>query len=742
MPVVALNGVPLIGAETIRWGFQSGINPVVGTFHIQPQDIATLAKKTERHTAVLSIDGIAWGGLSIVDFPPGPNPFIGAVMVVDRRFWWSYEWVGPRRFNMRRNAGFKRRGKWNAALQQEAVREVLFAKFSLKDRKTVWTPKEAFLQVVTDVDPKATVINDGFIDQTLQTLSLDNFVIDDSGHNAIQKVIEIIPGASLYIDRKGQVVLYSTASGGEFQMIDLGGPEIVQGGHVAFDTAELVRPSSIFVYFTIESELRVDHVENQATDTVAGERFPQRTAENVLPVPDFSINMTEPDADGKLVTKEITQGTWKSFNEYLRAIVNLNLGRGLLEDMTVVDWYDVMRKAFVPETNLWSSLFLAGSFDIEAGDKADWASRLSAFQNHYRVTYRLDEKLNDNILSLRPWTVGTIDVTSGQRSPAMLWSNYAVKNSFKFLIKDAKANGNDYASLSYARNVHAFDSFLIDDDARPSPAKIQVLDADQGVFRINYQLDPYKFGDLIFPSLIDGNEGMAKPSNAKLPGKPITFGSISRDGQTIPQLKKEHKFAAVMTAVPAVPNDRRQLYPVEIKPTDVKDRLPAAAAVGLSNAQGPPRHIRVSPGLVTALIRYTDNNSGEIDKIFGIGQQGGDPDPVDFTDLVLNDVDAPVAQVQGNAVAASLQEVAKAIAASLYASDKDRVQGQRTVGMDGGLTPSGNLDAVWSEVRSDGVLTSSMSLPGRIPALSIFSFMDQGTRQILQREVQSAKPAQ
>ncbi len=189
-----------------------------------------------------------------------------------------------------------------------------------------------------------------------------------------------------------------------------------------------------------------------------------------------------------------------------------------------------------------------------------------------------------------------------------------------------------------------------------------------------------------------------------------------------------------MTAVPAVPNSLDQLYKITVKPGEVKNRLPGAAAAGLGNAQGPVKKVRVSPGLVTALVRWLDSRSKDIDAIFGVNDE-----TPNFKDLVVNDFNIPSNKITGRGIVPSLQEVAKSVAAAIYAVDKDRLQGQKTTLMNGNVTPDGNLSEVFHEVQTNGVLTTSMVLPEKVQPYSIWSFMDAGTRMILQREIQSDK---
>ena len=230
---------------------------------------------------------------------------------------------------------------------------------------------------------------------------------------------------------------------------------------------------------------------------------------------------------------------------------------------------------------------------------------------------------------------------------------------------------------------------------------------------------------------------MANPVSAQLSNRPVSFGAVSRDGQTVPSLSAEHKVAILLTLVPAAPNNKKQLYKISVKPSEVQGRLPAAAAQGLQNALGPIKEVRVSAGFETARIRWVDDRSDDIKKLFGA--LDGEPN---LTGLVVNDVESPLAQVAfpgGGGVAASLREIAKSIAASIYANETDRLMGSRTTPMNRNMRISGNLGEIIHEVGQNGVVTTTARLPDKLNPLPIVAFMDQGTRAIVFREVQSSK---
>ena len=740
-PIASIDGgkgqVFLLGSSTVRWRLAKGISPVVETFDIQNKDVPFLTN-TPIDGVTLTIQdshggGGTWSKLSVLGFSPGPHKNISRVTVADRRWTWPYVHV-LKRFNFRRNSGFRRRRNWRNIfpIDGDVVTVIQFAKWSLNFDEE-WTPIESLLDVLLSPEALNIPFNqfdfDNSIPNVLESTRIDNLLIDDPGNIALDKVLKTIPGADLYIDPEGNVIFFSTVSSAEGAQFEALGPEMVGGGHVEFITNEEVRPSAIRVLFTIEAEVRFDHKEKQdiPRDTIVenqGKLIDEKSMENVLPVPDPEIQL-----QGRNGTD--AQGTWVEFNEYLNAAVIKN-GRGLLKNLDVPSWHNVIQTAFIPEMDVWAALGLAGNADA-AGDEVDWAARLSTWQAHYRRTYRLNSKWMDRTLSVRPWLIGTIDQASGQRAPAAVFANYAVRNTLKGILGQVR-NADE---IAYAMN---FNSFPTDPDnlatGFQAPALIQIIDSDQGIVGINYQLDPFNLSDIVFPSFIQNNPRMPNKATRN-PGQLTTFEQSDPIGDKRVKLSADHKLAIVLTLVPASPNDKRQLYAITVTPQDLisenPNRLTPSMLSGLKNARGPVKEIRVGGGLIRALIAWPNDpdRNIEIDRLFGV--EDGVPN---LDGLVVNDV-AQDELFLGQA--ASLKEFAFSVAAAEYALEHDRLIGTATGILNHSLRPAGNLEDVAYEVQQNGVTTSALAFPQKLQPLEVEAFMKSSTRAIIFREVQSSK---
>ncbi len=777
MPEATLGGIPLLASANVKWRLKAGVAPVVELFDVPVQEMAYLGGLAHGNVTLVLDDGnqrAEFKKLSILAFLPGANKFIAKAVVADRRWVWSYPHV-LRRFNERRNAGFRRRGEFQETLQPEPVRDIQYSKWSLDPGDRVWTPEVALQNILTapdalgagDLKPsdrreqrrrandiplllglrQDEIVISGSLKNTLRNLQLDNITLDDRGDAAVARVLSYVAGANLFIDQNGRVVLYSEVDGGESRNIfvqgGVGDQEIVDGGHVAFASNDETRPQRVDVYFTIQCEVRFDVNEQDSTTEAPDDGRPKfqgggvnepRILENVLPIPDFTID---------IAGKTLAQGTWISFPRYLDAITTVEELRtqGLLKNMTRAKWFNALRRAFIPEMGLWPALVLAGN--VRAGqDEIDWASRLSAMQGSWRTVYRLPSRWMDSILEIFPWMTATIDPLSGQRAPAMVYSDYSIRNSQKALVNLTLGGRNDKEGICYATNYNGYKDQInlsAEGDRKkpiPSPARVLILDQDQGVIRINYLVDPYGVGDLVFPSKMD-NIPCLSAASAKNPKAVMTFDSVSANRNETTQLSRDHRAAVFLTAVPASPNSKQQLYRVIVKPTDsdLISKIPPALRIGLAQARGPVKEVRVQPGLETARVRWKDDRVADIEAIFG----KGDKLEPNFDDLIIND--APQGEIPSRAnagegaTAASLREIAVSIAAGVYAAQHDRFVGSQTTNFQPGRTPAGSLDEVSHELQPDGKFMSNVNLPPSVEVRDIFEFMDESTRRVILKQV-------
>jgi hypothetical protein len=182
-----------------------------------------------------------------------------------------------------------------------------------------------------------------------------------------------------------------------------------------------------------------------------------------------------------------------------------------------------------------------------------------------------------------------------------------------------------------------------------------------------------------------------------------------------------YKCIILVSAIPAVPNDETQLFRVKVVPADV----PGMGDLGPFD--GPIMELRVNPGLETARIAWLDSRADDIERLFGITE--GEPN---IADLVINEHPGRGAQ------AGSLNEIAKAAAARVWAGLCDRNQG--TARFDAVLAPlRGMIDRMTLEVAPSGERSTTLETGARAPQISLFSLLPSDVRAFVMKLAQAGK---
>lgn len=719
-----LGGKPLIAHGPVVWTLKEGSRPVIQSFDMIPSDAAALTGNSAPISLVITPDQgstIKVDNLWVISIQPGDNKFLSRVQVADRRWMWSYSHV-LRRYNMRRNVGTKRLvANDQVPAVNDIAAKIAYWEWSL-NKLVPWVPKDMLLDVLgaatfADKEKTGSVLSvkvDGSIGSQIRTLPIEELTIDDAGDSAVDRALAYLPEAMLYIDYDGSAVVESRASGKERGVISSLLPEVDGEGHVDLVKNNLIRPKEVHVYFTREIELRFNFIENTLAQgaTVTDSPADARVMDNVLPSPDYQTTISG---------QTIPQGTWINFDQAFNAWGDLpgvsRGGAGIQLD------HDILQKAFIPGVDLWAMLRASGNFPDANGEIKPWAFRYNACMDHYRTTFRLSPRFMDRILSLRAYRLTTIDPQGGQRGPASAYGDFAVMYTQQTLLKST-AQG---VSPTWADNYTAYPaSGNLDSTALVSPCLVSIMDHDQGIVHLQYKPNPiYGMGETILPSQIQQDSlPTADISNRN---KPIAFNSVL-SGMKPPRLSPAYKCAIVLSAVPGAPNTIQQLHKIVVRPGEISSMIPSSQQIGLGEASGPPMEIRIGANVEVARVAWNDDPAKviEIEKCFGLTE--GEPN---LQGLVINE-DAQSNLVNG----ASLNAIAKAAAARLYASLADRFEGQMAGYINGQARPSGWATEIRHEVRPDGMAITSVMLPPSVPQMNLLSFLDSNSRQAILKTVQ------
>lgn len=722
-PTATLGGKTLIlGEQGVEWTLREGVLPSTKTFEMSPDDAKSFigyTKPVELIITPLQGKPVKVTNLWVLNVQPGPDPFTSLVTVADRRWFWSYGHV-VRRYNMRRKVGTKRLLANDLQLDVNFDRapDIAYWRWS-KNGNVKWVAFTAIADVmkaVSQIEKNYTgqsfnIKIDDRIGSKISNLPLEDVEIDDAGDQAVERMKAYIPEAGVTVDYDGTIVFYSRAAGDEEKIIGAAMPEIWHEGHTDLVRNSLMRPKEIHVLFTREVEVRFDfkEVASAHAQTVTDEPLGElRRMENVLPVTDYQLIVNG---------RTLPQGCWITMDDAFRSWGNLPI----VGPTRKLD-HDLVQRAFIPQMDLWAALQMVGERPDSFGNLAPWPGRISATEKNYRQTFRFNSRWVDRFLSFRAYRLATVDPQSGQRGLSMAYGDYALMPSQRAIWRNhAQGHPGDYAinKSAYPTNANEY----LDSTALPSPGVVEIVDHDQGIVRVDYAMDNNRTYEMVLPSQIKLDSMPTADYIQK--SRPIAMNEVSDGAFKPPRLDSSYKMAFLISAIPASPNTTQQLHRIVVKPSDVKELLPASQRVGLDDAKGPVMEIRIGGGKEVARIAWRDDKATEIEKIFGL--TSGQPN---LEGLVLNE-----GPTQG-AFGPSLNSIAKAEAAAVYGSLVDRYEGSMTGAMNGDLHLSGWVSEITHRYAPTGETTTRVAMPAQIPRMSMQSFMSSSERAIMLRLAQ------
>jgi hypothetical protein len=699
-----VDGRPILASSPFVWSLRPGTQPVTAVADFAPSDVDALLGGALRplrleiddgHAIPIRIDGV----YAIQEAPP-PNPQVRRVLLADRRWFWNRKHIRAV-YNLRRHIGVKRlKGPAGPLVTMPIVDDVQYAPFSLRNG-VPWKASDAIKDVLGQLSEfegreAGSTFAVSVVDASqLDEVPFENLILDDTGDQALARLLAYLPEWQVAIDPSGDVRTYSRAGGTERKQLEDFGAEKITGGHIAVLSLDRVRPKEIHVLFTPESEIRFDFEEE--ADITRRDGGEARMVDNVLPVPDAELPV-----EGMTVA----QGTWITVDQALAAWGSLPVIGPLSQER--------LRRLAIPYTDLWSPTRLAG----EAVPDADWSARLSALAAHWRRTFRINRRWMDRIQRLNAYRVATMDQETGTRAPAQAWSDWFAMGSMRSMFLDVDLRQGD---APYGVNAAGYPAGGKLAGSRAAPCRVTILDHDEGIVRLDWLSDPVRIAETVLPGTVEN------VPRENVDHDVLAFNSIadSAGPHNMPRFAAGYKAIVLLSAVPAVPNDARQLHRVKVRPGDVQYSLPPG--VDASRSGGPIMEVRVLPSLETARVAWDDGRAQDIETLFGVRE--GEPN---LAGLLVNE--NPGRQAQ----AGSLDEIAKAIAARIWAGFADRAQGQARFGTFVGPV-QGMIDQMDVEVASSGEVTATVEV-GRQPLrLNAFSLMPRDVRAFVLKLAQPGK---
>lgn len=741
---ITLGNVPLFADRPVTWIVRHGTRPSMGEFEVSPQGLEKLLDdRGPMDLKIIKDDGTIQQifGLWVLQELPSSDPFRRRVRVADRRWLWGSK-VITADYNKRRRSGYYHIDANDVTQLQRVEPDFDYAKFSVDKNGKAWTA-QAILTMLLDRLSFHEQLNGGAAFTVYRTKAFDkigpmiieNIELYDDMAAAVQRVLAYLPEATLFVDHNGNVNL-STTNDFTAEQIELGriGEEIIGGGHALFSLSHANEaPTEVHVLFLPECEVRFDFDEdadNAITSALPSNDETTRTMHNVVQITEYDLLFS---------TGLECQGTYARLPQYLVAVGPTPAPMNIAQ-LTM----DLVRQAALPWMDLWADLLKIGYLDTDH----DWAARVGSIETAFRRLMQLPRGWVDRTLSIKPFRIATVNQSTGARAPATVYSDF-------FVLGTQRGHQRDWGPseiLNFGINVTGY-SATLGESTKPAPFLVQLADPEIGILRFDPKADVV---NVYGPPLLGKLASAGMPANTKassvFAGSALTFDSVQSAGAKRPSLDTNYKSSVILTLVPAAPNDERRMFRIVVKPDDIAGLTPSNVLESAKRARGPVKEVLVGPGVETARIRWRDDRATDIERLFGI--QDGTPD---LSGLVLNatgrsaDAAAPVAPEDAEALGkvfgmkpfqpgavrgASLDTIARAIAARVWASYADHAGGSATGDLNVEVKPHGRISAVEHTIAPNGVATTRIGIPAeRPPELSFLSLLDSSTRRIILRQI-------
>jgi hypothetical protein len=728
-PVVKLGGVELAAVAGIAWRFISGVAPYTTVMSVHRSQWDRLKGQLGQPLTLEVTDSRAVKTtiqqVYILHLAPSDSPHRVSFVVADKRWLWPYKLI-VRDFNMPRKTGDRTAlGDPVPVETQQVVDQYDYLPYSLEPpQQTKWTSQSALEAVLQLVDEDNWTVESWPIKDTTGAgdsgqFSLQGVTLRDSGDVALQRLLSYIPGASIYVNEKGQTVVFDSSDLDEterhFRALPL---STYAGDRGAWIDRKAIRPSKVIVHYQREVEILVEYKDDYSGGTSAAPVANDAYVDNVIPTTDPSTEITEFDpGTGTTQTKNVPMGTYVRVDKWLEAM-DADRPEGSLPwtwDTVKIHWFKGDLDA----------VWVRGK-DLDPEGNA--AMRLQAFRQHFRQTFRLNRKFMERIRNLRPIRVAMLDPVTGARAPAAVWGQGCIVPSTKGQLM-AKRGSDDASSSKYLRNIDYLRPYTQGTpllETRPGPQRVNIVDGELGIFRLEWIVSPYGIVDSFLPCKLVNNQnydGISLSRDLALQeDEPMGAGMIVEGGTNGIYLDDVLEAKVLMTAVPASPNTRQQFHQIEVEADDVQSLFQREFRI--QDGEGPPLEVFVSPGEVTARFGITDAAEAFATQklLFGLTnpQPGEEPEELAGYTLVNEERE--------------LLPHARSLAAEVIAPFADNVQGiintsvpRDGVKLVGNMTSATLRVAAAPSARVDAV----HEFPGQQRSIPRHALMPESARQLI-----------
>ena len=729
-----LGNVGLAATSGIAWRFVGGTAPYTTVFEVHSSKWARLEgqigqplnlKITDSRGNTISINQVY-----ILHLAPSSSPHRVAFVVADKRWKWGYKLI-TRDYNMPRKTGDRDAFGKKPVETQTVVDKYDYLPYSLygEQQEAKWTARqiiEDVLEVLEGEDNESGgykiesfPIRDTSGGNNTGDFAVQNVTLRDAGDVALSRALSYVPGADVYINADGVAVVYDATDLDDLEAYYQGLPVATYAGEkVVWVDRKHVRPGKVIVHYQREVELLVDFSDDYSGGTSAQPSATAPFIENVCPTvdPETEIGSEFDPVTNQSVAKKVPPGTWVEMKTLLAA-----WDADRPEDS--LPWtFDTIKVHWL-KGDLEGVL---GARGLDFDQEANIAMRVSALRQHFRQSFRINRQFMERTRSLRPVRVGLLDPVTGARAPAAVWGQACIVPSTKGKYMATRGT-DDVSKLKVYRNVDYLAPSRTGKElirTAPGPTRVNIVDGDLGIFRLEWLASPYGTVESFIPSNLVGPTGQASSVTRDLTqqdDQPMGPAMIVEGGTNGIFLANKLSYKAILTVVPAAPNNEAQFHKVEVEARDIATIF--QSEFHIKDGAGPDLHLFVPPGEATA--RFALTNAGTafstLQDLFGLRS----PEGITGNELPGYTLMNEERYLSGHAAS---------LAAESIASFADNPQGTLVTRMpDDGLQLKGGMSSATVRVAAAGSakVDAVHTFPGQQRQISRLAVMPESTRQIV-----------
>ncbi|MEY4534177.1 MAG: hypothetical protein RLZZ246_495, partial [Planctomycetota bacterium] len=612
-----LGGVPLAGTQAIVWKFISGVTPYTTVLSVHKGLWSSRLRPLKGKPLTLQITDSRGVTVSIQDVyilheAPSDSPHRASFIVADKRWLWPYKLV-VRDFNMPRKTGDRTAFNPVPVELQTVVDEYDYLPYSL-DGSRKWTAQRALENVLDILESTGRGPNRGrtyeveswpIKDNTGAGVSgqftLQGVTLRDSGDVALSRLLSYIPGADLYVEASGKVIVYDAsdldAVENHFRSLPV---STYSGEAAAWIDRKMIRPERILVHYQREVECLFRYSDDYRGFTSAQPNRSEPYLENVIPTVDTETVISEYDPEtNRVVQKTVPPGTWVKVDVWLRAMNERRPADSF-------PWtFDTIKRHW-HKGDLDGVL---GANGLDLDPLANVAARVQALKQHFRQTFRINRRVMERCRDILALRVALLDPVTGARAPAAVWGQACVIPSRKDYMTSRAGDPDKvkvYRNVDYLAPSRGGAAQII--QTSPGPTAVNILDRELGIFRLEWVASPYGLTEAFVPChLVEERDtttaAVITRDLAQQDQKAVGAGMKVESGTNGIFLRDTLEFAVLMTIIPSAPNNERQFHRVSVKPEQVQELF--RKEYRIQEGEGPVLEVSVPPGEATARFAWT-----------------------------------------------------------------------------------------------------------------------------------------